>query len=708
MLLKHLRIENFCNHKEFEADFLTGVTGIIGPNGSGKSNIVRAIKASLTNDFSFGGRKKEEHISYGSDDRSYIEATWHIAGEDRVLVRSLRPSRSTMGDLRNDQEIRRELERLLGVADIYQLVSKLFVHQWEMFSFFTASRAVRADDFAALCGLSRAEEILSLVSSQITAESAPVVADLQDSIQQEIDALTRSIDSTKARIDAMSEQVLTDEELATIEAAIRQSAASVKAAEEVKRLEARVLEEEKKLQSLKEQSHHAEEKKNAADVVYDKLRAQAARESELRHKLSEIIKVKANLKAATEDLELEASIAPQPPKWPRYLTEQVSELSAKIATMRSRSEFLTQAIARASDLESAECLLCRSLLHDPQSFAEGLVLENNEVKLALEKAEAEQVELRRINREWMCYDAALVESKSRTSHAEHRISRAESDLKELELSDEERKAVESGLASEEKVRAAKVVFQSAAAAAEVANNQLMSCAGSVIQLQFSLKSFSMVADRSKLTPEQDRSLTVRRAAHYSATGAFHELRESLEEKRKERLKKTEALSDNKLVLAAAEKLGQWTSKLSTWKSVLHRDQLPAVVVASTLDAVADAVNRKLEFFGNPFVVEADMENVSLAVVKQDGRRERADGLSGGQMVVLACAYHLATNDMFFGEHGLLVLDEPTVGLDDQSIDGLCDALSGISAAAASRNQQVIVVTHDHRLSRIFDRVISLS
>jgi DNA repair exonuclease SbcCD ATPase subunit len=77
------------------------------------------------------------------------------------------------------------------------------------------------------------------------------------------------------------------------------------------------------------------------------------------------------------------------------------------------------------------------------------------------------------------------------------------------------------------------------------------------------------------------------------------------------------------------------------------------------------------------------------------------------MVVLAAARHLAVNEFLFGSHGFLALDEPTVGLEDASIDGLCDVLASLSQSARSSGRQIIIITHDKRLARIFDRVIEV-
>ncbi len=82
-------------------------------------------------------------------------------------------------------------------------------------------------------------------------------------------------------------------------------------------------------------------------------------------------------------------------------------------------------------------------------------------------------------------------------------------------------------------------------------------------------------------------------------------------------------------------------------------------------------------------------------------------VSGGQKVVLALAYCLAIHKMFAGDIGLLVLDEPTVFLDDDNIDKLVTVFDSLREIAHNTGQQVLVITHEKRLEACFDSVIDL-
>src|SRR5690606_3364754 len=115
----------------------------------------------------------------------------------------------------------------------------------------------------------------------------------------------------------------------------------------------------------------------------------------------------------------------------------------------------------------------------------------------------------------------------------------------------------------------------------------------------------------------------------------------------------------------------------------------------------------LEMFNSPFQIKAD-NNLSIFVKKKNTKWFKALRLSGGEKVVLALAIRLAISSLFARELGILVLDEPTAGMDTDNVDYLCDVLSSLGAVLRKEDEQVIMVTHDMRLERAFDDVITLT
>ena len=75
--------------------------------------------------------------------------------------------------------------------------------------------------------------------------------------------------------------------------------------------------------------------------------------------------------------------------------------------------------------------------------------------------------------------------------------------------------------------------------------------------------------------------------------------------------------------------------------------------------------------------------------------EEGSQLSGGQKQRVALAR------AFLAEAPILILDEPTSNLDEQSAQRIIEALTGM------RSKTRIVITHDEVLARAADRVIAM-
>ena len=156
--------------------------------------------------------------------------------------------------------------------------------------------------------------------------------------------------------------------------------------------------------------------------------------------------------------------------------------------------------------------------------------------------------------------------------------------------------------------------------------------------------------------------------------------------------------------------GEWIKHLEACRSVLHRDNLPRVVADHYLGKLQTDINAFLDLASAPFRVTAQ-EDLSFEVRFVSGPKEGViqpgGRLSMGERVVLALAFRLSVNSMFAEEVGLLCLDEPTAWLDDANLGCIEIALEKLRGVSAARSLQVILVTHERRLGRLFDRVIDL-
>lgn len=109
-----------------------------------------------------------------------------------------------------------------------------------------------------------------------------------------------------------------------------------------------------------------------------------------------------------------------------------------------------------------------------------------------------------------------------------------------------------------------------------------------------------------------------------------------------------------------------------------------------LDADDEHVTAALREAGLGEVVDTHPDGIHRAV------GERGVTLSGGQRQRLAVARAMVRRPR------LVLLDEPSTGLDTPSVEALVDALQRLCAGRTT-----IVVTHDERLLRLVDRVVEL-
>ena len=85
----------------------------------------------------------------------------------------------------------------------------------------------------------------------------------------------------------------------------------------------------------------------------------------------------------------------------------------------------------------------------------------------------------------------------------------------------------------------------------------------------------------------------------------------------------------------------------------------------------------------------------------------ASRLSGGQKYVLSLIYRCVLAEMLNASFPVLVLDEPTTGLDVQNRELLVNMLRNVSAILSQRGMSLLIPTHDKLLTASADNVISI-
>jgi DNA repair exonuclease SbcCD ATPase subunit len=166
------------------------------------------------------------------------------------------------------------------------------------------------------------------------------------------------------------------------------------------------------------------------------------------------------------------------------------------------------------------------------------------------------------------------------------------------------------------------------------------------------------------------------------------------------------LDEAKSQLAENGNAQQWFDYCERALAWLRKDGLPKLVHASVLKQLCSVVNEELSFFDDPFKVEVG-EDLSFVAYFEDERVISSKALSGGEKVMLALSFWSAVSRVFAKNLGIMILDEPTDGLDADNNERLYQIMLRWRQLLHQRGQQVLIISHDEGMKDVFDHVIQL-
>ena len=149
------------------------------------------------------------------------------------------------------------------------------------------------------------------------------------------------------------------------------------------------------------------------------------------------------------------------------------------------------------------------------------------------------------------------------------------------------------------------------------------------------------------------------------------------------------------------------------RSFFHYSKGPHLVVSRLLDDITGGVNDMLQYFSAPFIVQPDFESLEFRVIYLDGRKVRPEPptarkiLSGGEKMVLALSFRLASYYMFAARTGFMSLDEPTVYLDETNVENFGQLLEKLKKLMMETDLQIMISTHERTIMKNLDYVIDL-
>ncbi len=698
MILKRLRLRNYCQHRDLDMSFDVGVTGIFGANGAGKSNLMNAPYSATTNDFSRNPGNKTEHIldDCPEEEPAFIHVDYDLNGPLSIFC-GLRPNRYEVtynGETYTGAKAALPFLASLGLQQPL-LDNNVFIKQKGLTELLLAKPSARVEQFSRLCGTRHAEQIWDELGKRSTRLSARAELDNdpRDGLRQQIAEAKKTVHHLRGRTTTLTEQVtaLSADSAAFTEIlnqyARRQQIADLtdrlsssvqRSASErsriVKQLERQRQEFETLSVAVPEQMTKVAEAKASLAFSYQRSKQKAHRfriTSELEDAVSELAKV-----GSVED--------PGPPP-----TENIA--------LRSELDTL-QALLNAATTADGRCPTCAQALPDEKALEK-----------ARKRFRAISAEVEDFRKQAAAHKKALywynfhLDTKRELTE---RVANKKIALAGLPEEVEDADIDEEGLKQ--------LVKQH-----EIASTRLAELQRSAVSLDRELAycEANLKKDRQALVENQDQLAKIdcsaekvtrakeRLAELKTAELQLATLQERLSaEKRRGRDLTTQLETAEEIVRKAHER-GRFARQLDTLRQMFHRDSLPHDVHSSYWQETVARVNDNLKDFDSPFSITPG-EGLELLFRKKNSVRD-VGWLSGGEQAVLGIAMQLAIRQTFAKHIQLLVLDEPTDGLDEPNLGRLQTALERLAHVSKQRHQQVILITHEDSLESVFDRTIRL-
>lgn len=139
---------------------------------------------------------------------------------------------------------------------------------------------------------------------------------------------------------------------------------------------------------------------------------------------------------------------------------------------------------------------------------------------------------------------------------------------------------------------------------------------------------------------------------------------------------------------------------------LHAEALPRLAARASINAINTAMSRYLGMFAFPYPFYLN-EDLDFVFDRPQAPGVSAEELSGGEMVRAAVAMRFALMEVFKAGCGMLIVDEPTTGQDEDARTALVEVLSIAANHFREQHIKIICPTHAIDLAAAADNIITI-
>lgn len=724
MLLKSLHLENVGRFTNQRFDFDTGLIGIYGPNASGKSTITNAIYACLTGDFNRHPEGKAGFVRRGKSKKEISRATliFESGGQLYELQRSFETANVNLtidGELAatGAEPVAEKLREARGL-DNYALKTFVFISQADLLQFVWRKPGERAEQWSHLCNTLGFADLRESFALQLRRDEARL-----DTTVDRVDELAAAYKVAKQAVTTAKEAY----QEARAAAPNRESYSSwghdlhqhnkAKAAQLLWRTSKK--EEPAALQALEvaEANYKAQrEAEGKAQAAYAAAVLAFGKKGE--QKLAELAGI-ANKRVIHGQLvkqykdakrslkEAKASLSAWEQEWPddAYEKEAIAQNSLGEKSLQTEIDLrsVRHLILVAKGQKEPICETCGSVL-TPGDLSD---LQERQRKLQDLKAELDK-RIRRFR------EATQKRSDIRKDLLRCRNSckDAKREIKELGYDPLLNKRYGRLLLKQQARDVAKNKLDSLTKATAEKKETRAEKAKKLSDLQQETRSLRKKFRRLQkylLSAEERRQRVSQLQDAQPLLQHLAKCRQDLITAKENRIKtKTDLKQARKQRQATAALKDVWLPRLREAVSVLHSSGIPRQVQRQALLTIEPTLNNWLANFESSFAVQVAESELNFDFTEPgDSHKLPVQALSGGQSVLFSVGLFAAVKEHFATSIRCSVLDEPTAWVDADNIGYLATAFGTLSRLLRRNGDQLIIITHEPQLYRVFDQVITL-
>lgn len=706
MRLISVHLKNFCQHRDIKVDFASDLTAIIGPNGSGKSNLLEAVYFALTGDVRKHGINSDNICQYASEkEHSFVDLVFmHGAAKIRVK-RGLRPNTICLNipnkaEIKKVSEANEELEKIIGLPGRI-LSDFIFVEQKGLAAFFSMKPADRAIALQRLFGTHHCESAYAAISNRLRSVVIPSPA-------VDINLVKARVKESKKKLAVYEKNlklcpVPQDWDMANDPDAIITN--KLKTAGAI----------DNELVQLELDLNRAQEIRAALllDISTKSKDLQrleskiAGFDSDNIHRLMSDVAVYKQNKAHQDRLlresakletEGERNVHPGDPpedfldgqeliefyQETKSLESELANLEGFVTTFDSTSgTVICPTCDEPVSIDKVESKLSEfnSLQTEVASRKERLKRSKNYSELVSRYESWRKEYAKRVD-----YVVQELSALGDVSEPEFSIDELETKLRELKTLERNKELLEK-------------VINSKSIELAKCENQIENVSTNIANKRFEREEIDIDADKASRAAERLKKKSEAYQRRLKLNAEIETISQSIEDDVK-------ALKIALAIAQKAEKTREWVDVMENMRNIFHKSSLPNMISQHYLDSLEGDINTILSELSATFRVKTS-ENLGFIANFTDGRTQPVERLSVGEQTVLALALRIVVNTTFAGDIGLLCLDEPTEGLDQDNLKGLEIALQRLQSLSRDRGLQCILITHEKALLPLFDNKLEL-